>query len=67
MNRLFTTFIVGAMVLGVAVGWAVNQYATPDQGKIVAENGQKFTRVLIVGIGGSALGPQLVAAAIRKA
>lgn len=36
-------------------------------GKILAANGQKFTRVLIVGIGGSALGPQLVAQAITPA
>jgi glucose-6-phosphate isomerase len=33
-------------------------------GKILAANGKKFTRVLVVGIGGSALGPQLVAQAI---
>jgi len=33
-------------------------------GAIVAASGKKFTRVLIVGIGGSALGPQLVAQAI---
>lgn len=33
-------------------------------GEIKAANGQKFTRVLVVGIGGSALGPQLVAQAI---
>lgn len=36
-------------------------------GKIVAANGQKFTRVLVVGIGGSALGPQLVADALTPA
>ncbi|WP_078812662.1 glucose-6-phosphate isomerase [Prosthecobacter debontii] len=36
-------------------------------GKILAANGQKFTRVLVVGIGGSALGPQLVAQAITPA
>lgn len=36
-------------------------------GKVLAANGQKFTRVLIVGIGGSALGPQLVAQAITPA
>ncbi len=29
-------------------------------GKIVASNGQSFTDVLVIGIGGSALGPQLV-------
>jgi len=33
-------------------------------GKIATASGQKFSRVLIVGIGGSALGPQLVAQAI---
>lgn len=36
-------------------------------GNILAANGQKFTRVLVVGIGGSALGPQLVAQAITPA
>jgi len=30
-------------------------------GKLLAANGQKFTDLLLVGIGGSALGPQLVA------
>jgi glucose-6-phosphate isomerase len=34
---------------------------------ITAANGEKFTRVLVVGIGGSALGPQLVAQAITPA
>ena len=33
-------------------------------GKIVAENGERFTHVLLIGIGGSALGPQLVADAL---
>ena len=32
--------------------------------KIVPENGSRFTNVLVVGIGGSALGPQLVADAL---
>ncbi|MBL9133551.1 MAG: glucose-6-phosphate isomerase [Verrucomicrobiaceae bacterium] len=36
-------------------------------GTILAANGRKFTRVLVVGIGGSALGPQLVAQAITPA
>lgn len=36
-------------------------------GAIKAANGQKFSRVLVVGIGGSALGPQLVAQAITPA
>lgn len=34
-------------------------------GAIVAEKGGRFTRVLVVGIGGSALGPQLAASALR--
>ncbi|MDB5416749.1 MAG: Na+/H+-dicarboxylate symporter [Phenylobacterium sp.] len=38
MNRLFTSFVVGAMLLGVATGWAVNHWATPDQAKAVADN-----------------------------
>ena len=33
-------------------------------GSITAPNGDKFTRVLLIGIGGSALGPQLVSDAI---
>jgi len=38
--------------------------ADVHSGAITAANGNKFTRVLVVGIGGSALGPQLVAHAI---
>ena len=47
MNRLFTIFIVSAMVLGVAVGWAINQYATPVQAKAVAENLSIITDVFL--------------------
>src|SRR5437867_4311669 len=36
-------------------------------GKIAAENGQRFKHVLLIGIGGSALGPQLVADALGSA
>lgn len=38
--------------------------ADVHSGAITAANGKKFTRVLLIGIGGSALGPQLVAQAI---
>lgn len=38
--------------------------ADVHSGTITAANGEKFSRVLVVGIGGSALGPQLVAQAI---
>ena len=36
-------------------------------GKIAAENGERFKHVLLIGIGGSALGPQLVAGALGSA
>jgi glucose-6-phosphate isomerase len=36
-------------------------------GKIMAENGKRFEHVLLIGIGGSALGPQLVADALGSA
>lgn len=38
MNRLFTAFIVGAMVLGVAVGWALNHFLPAEQASAVADN-----------------------------
>jgi Na+/H+-dicarboxylate symporter len=47
MNRLFTILIVSAMVLGVAVGWAVNQYAAPASAKAVAENLSIITDVFL--------------------
>jgi Na+/H+-dicarboxylate symporter len=47
MNRLFTTFIVAAMILGVAVGWGLNQFATPDQAKAAAENLSIITDVFL--------------------
>lgn len=31
MNRLFTAFIVGSMILGVAVGWALNVSLSPAE------------------------------------
>jgi Na+/H+-dicarboxylate symporter len=47
MNRLFTTFIVAAMILGIAVGWGLNQFATPDQAKAAAENLSIITDVFL--------------------
>ena len=47
MNRLFTAFIVGAMVLGVLVGWGVNQGLSPEQAKSVAENLTIITDVFL--------------------
>jgi Na+/H+-dicarboxylate symporter len=36
MNRRFTTFIVAAMVLGVAVGWGLNQFLPAAEAKAAA-------------------------------
>ena len=47
MNRLFTYFIVSAMVLGIAVGWAVSQFASPDQARAVADNLSIITDVFL--------------------
>ncbi|MGZ3377943.1 MAG: dicarboxylate/amino acid:cation symporter [Phenylobacterium sp.] len=47
MNRTFTILIVSAMVLGVAVGWGVNQYASPAGAKAVAENLSIVTEVFL--------------------
>jgi Na+/H+-dicarboxylate symporter len=47
MNRLFTTFVVGAMLLGVAAGAAVHQWASPDQAKAVADNLSIVTDVFL--------------------
>ena len=47
MNRLFTTLIVAAMVLGIAVGWGVHQYATPADAKLVAGNLSIVTDVFL--------------------
>jgi Na+/H+-dicarboxylate symporter len=47
MNRLFTILIVAAMLLGVATGWAIHQYATPDQAKEIAGNLSIVTDVFL--------------------
>jgi Na+/H+-dicarboxylate symporter len=47
MNKIFTAFIVGAMVLGVLVGWGVNQFLDADQAKGVADNLTIITDVFL--------------------
>jgi Na+/H+-dicarboxylate symporter len=47
MNRLFTYFIVGAMVLGIAVGWILNQSLPADQAAAVAGNLSIITDVFL--------------------
>ncbi|MCB1092034.1 MAG: glucose-6-phosphate isomerase, partial [Verrucomicrobiae bacterium] len=45
----------------------INDFAAKiHRGEIVAPNGHSFRHVLLVGIGGSALGPQLVSDALRQ-
>ncbi len=38
MNRLFTAFVMGAMVLGIVAGWLINVGLPADTAKTVAEN-----------------------------
>jgi Na+/H+-dicarboxylate symporter len=47
MNRFFTALVVGAMILGIAVGWAVHTAATPDQAKAIADNLSIVTDVFL--------------------
>ena len=47
MNKIFTAFIVGAMALGVLVGWGVNHFLAADQAKGVAENLTIITDVFL--------------------
>jgi Na+/H+-dicarboxylate symporter len=47
MNRLFTYFIVGAMVLGILVGWIVNQTLPAAEAKTVADNLSIITDVFL--------------------
>ena len=47
MNRLFTAFIVGAMVLGILVGWAINQMLPAADAKVVADNLSIITDVFL--------------------
>jgi Na+/H+-dicarboxylate symporter len=47
MNKIFTAFIVGSMVLGVLAGWGVNHFLAPDQAKDVADNLTIITDVFL--------------------
>ena len=47
MNRIFTYLLVGAMVLGIAVGWACNQFLTPEQASVAADNFSIITDVFL--------------------
>ena len=47
MNRLFAYLVVTAMIAGIAVGWAINQYATPAGAKAAADNLSIITDVFL--------------------
>jgi Na+/H+-dicarboxylate symporter len=47
MNRLFTTVVVAAMVLGVLAGWGIHEWASPAQAKAAAENLSIVTDVFL--------------------
>jgi Na+/H+-dicarboxylate symporter len=47
MNRTFTYFIVGAMILGIAVGWACNAFLDPASAKSVASGLSLITDVFL--------------------
>ncbi|MBI1199921.1 MAG: cation:dicarboxylase symporter family transporter [Phenylobacterium sp.] len=47
MNRIFTAFVVGAMVLGILVGWAINATLPAEGAKAVAENLSIITDVFL--------------------
>ncbi|MFD1190864.1 MULTISPECIES: dicarboxylate/amino acid:cation symporter [Phenylobacterium] len=47
MNRTFTILVVLAMVLGVAVGWAVHTYMPADSAKSVADNLSIITTIFL--------------------
>ena len=47
MNRLFTYFVVGSMILGVLVGWIVNVSLPADSAKEIASNLTIITDVFL--------------------
>jgi Na+/H+-dicarboxylate symporter len=47
MNRLFTTLVVAAMVLGVVAGWAIHQWASPAGATAIADNLSIVTEVFL--------------------
>src|SRR5690349_724779 len=48
MSRVFTYFIVGAMILGVVVGWAVNTGLSAEQAKSVADGLSIVTKAFLL-------------------
>jgi glucose-6-phosphate isomerase len=56
-----------AEVINATLEQSLSLAASIREGRLCAANGRPFTRVLVVGIGGSALGPQLLADALTPA
>jgi Na+/H+-dicarboxylate symporter len=48
MNRLFTAFVVGAMVLGVLAGWALNQGLSAEHAKAAADGLSIVTKAFLL-------------------
>jgi Na+/H+-dicarboxylate symporter len=48
MNRLFTAFVVGAMLLGVLVGWILNQTLSPEDAKAWADGLSIITKAFLL-------------------
>ncbi|MFY8208414.1 MAG: cation:dicarboxylate symporter family transporter, partial [Caulobacter sp.] len=47
MNKRFAYLIIGAMVLGVLVGWACNQFLDPAGAKAAAGNLSIITDIFL--------------------
>jgi Na+/H+-dicarboxylate symporter len=47
MNRLFTTLVVAAMVLGVVAGWGIHEWTAPAQAKAAADGLSVITDVFL--------------------
>jgi Na+/H+-dicarboxylate symporter len=47
MNRFFTYLLIGAMVLGIVTGWAINQTTSADQAKEIAGNISIITDIFL--------------------
>ena len=67
MNRLFTAFIVGAMVLGVGVGWVLNQSLAPADAKSFQHAGEAVAPFAHLAEGNLALDAMRIAIERRRA
>jgi Na+/H+-dicarboxylate symporter len=47
MNRVFTAFVMGAMVLGILAGWLINIGLSAETARTVADNLSIVTDVIL--------------------